>query len=119
MLLDGEIIAYSGIERSKALSKQATEPLRYVLVSLEAGMRQYSGDVVFRALIALFLVIATAPSRAAEVSVTDGDTLILNGDTYRLAGIEAPQTDQTCLDDKGAALDLRHRGTGPLERVCR
>jgi endonuclease YncB( thermonuclease family) len=54
------------------------------------------------ALIASFLVTAT-PSWAVDVSVTDGDTLILNGVTYRLDGIEAPQTDQTCLDDKGAA----------------
>ena len=73
-----------------------------VLLGLEAGMGQYNGDVVIRALIALFLVVATTPSRAAEVSITDGDTLILNGATYRLGGIEAPQTDQTCVDDKGA-----------------
>ncbi len=52
--------------------------------------------------IAVFLIAAT-PSWAADVSVTDGDTLILNGVTYRLDGIEAPQTDQTCLNDKGAA----------------
>src|ERR1043165_2150372 len=86
-----------------ALPKHALEPLRCVLLGLEAGMRQYSGDIVTGAVIALFLVIATTPGRAAEVSVTDGNTLILNGTTYRLAGIEAPQTDQTCIDDKGVA----------------
>ncbi len=76
-------------------------------------MRHYSGNVIVSALIALFLNIATTPSWAAEVAVTDGDTLILNGITYRLGGIEAPQTDQTCLDDKGAAwtcgIDARDR----------
>jgi endonuclease YncB( thermonuclease family) len=58
--------------------------------------------MVMRALIVAFLTIAATPCRAVEVSITDGDTLILNGVTYRLNGIEAPQTDQTCLDDKGA-----------------
>jgi endonuclease YncB( thermonuclease family) len=56
-----------------------------------------------RALIAAFLIAAAAPCWAVELSVTDGDTLILDGVIYRLDGIEAPQTDQTCLDDKGAA----------------
>ena len=66
-------------------------------------MGQYSGDVVMRAAVALFLIVATTPGWAADVSVTDGNTLILNGTMYRLAGIEAPQTDQTCIDGKGAA----------------
>jgi endonuclease YncB( thermonuclease family) len=69
--------------------------------------------MVMHVLIAAFLIIAATPSLAVEVSVTDGDTLILNGITYRLDGIEAPQTDQTCLNDKGAAwtcgIDARDR----------
>jgi endonuclease YncB( thermonuclease family) len=56
-----------------------------------------------RALIAAFLIAAATSCWAVEVSITDGDTLILDGVIYRLDGIEAPQTDQTCLDDKGAA----------------
>jgi endonuclease YncB( thermonuclease family) len=59
--------------------------------------------MVVRALIAIFLIAAATPSWAVEVSVIDGDTLILDGVTYRLDGIDAPQTDQTCLDEKGAA----------------
>jgi len=59
-------------------------------------------ETVMRVLIVAVLTIAATPCWAAEVSVTDGDTLILDGVTYRLDGIEAPQTDQTCLDDKGA-----------------
>jgi len=58
--------------------------------------------MVIRALIAVVLTIAATSCWAVEVSVTDGDTLILDGVPYRLDGIEAPQTDQTCLDDKGA-----------------
>jgi endonuclease YncB( thermonuclease family) len=56
-----------------------------------------------RALIAAVLIAATTPGLAAEVSIADGNTVILNGVTYRLEGIDAPQTDQTCLDDKGGA----------------
>ena len=50
---------------------------------------------------ALFL-IAMSPSWAFEATITDGDTLILNGAPYRLDGIDAPETDQVCLDEKGA-----------------
>lgn len=69
--------------------------------------------MVLRALIAVFLIAVTTPSQAAEVSVTDGDTIIVNNVTYRLDGIDAPQTDQTCIDEKGAAwtcgIDARDR----------
>lgn len=56
-----------------------------------------------RALIAAVLLAAATPAFAAEATVTDGNTLILNEVVYRLDGIDAPQTDQTCLDEKGAA----------------
>lgn len=55
-----------------------------------------------RALIAAALIAAAAPAFAAPATVTDGSTLILDGVIYRLDGIDAPQTDQTCLDEKGA-----------------
>lgn len=56
-----------------------------------------------RVAIIVLAVVAALPAGAMELSVADGDTLIVNGVTYTLEGIEAPQTDQTCLDDKGAA----------------
>src|SRR5665213_1784181 len=55
-----------------------------------------------RILITLLFLIVTSRCWAAEAVVTDGDTIIFNGKTYRLDGIDAPQTDQTCLDEKGA-----------------
>jgi endonuclease YncB( thermonuclease family) len=35
-------------------------------------------------------------------AVKDADTLRLDGKTYRLDGIDAPELDQSCLDEKGA-----------------
>jgi endonuclease YncB( thermonuclease family) len=64
-------------------------------------IRRCGGNVVMGALVAALLTVAATPSRAG-VSVTDGATLILSGTTFRLGGIDVPQTDQTCLDDKGA-----------------
>ena len=60
-------------------------------------------NIVMRALITAWLTVAATPGWAAEASIADGNTLILDGVTYRLDGIEAPQTDQTCIDEKGAA----------------
>ena len=51
-------------------------------------------------LIAILLCIVIGPSWAEEATITDGDTLILNGILYRLDGIDAPETDQVCLDEK-------------------
>jgi endonuclease YncB( thermonuclease family) len=45
-------------------------------------------------------------SWAADVIVKDADTLRFGDTTFRLDGIDAPELDQTCLDEKGAA--LRH-----------
>jgi endonuclease YncB( thermonuclease family) len=37
----------------------------------------------------------------AAVQVQDGDSFLLNGQGIRLYGIDAPEKDQTCTDDKG------------------
>jgi endonuclease YncB( thermonuclease family) len=54
------------------------------------------------ALIAILVLIAVSPSWAADAIIKDGDTLALDGPTYRLDGIDAPELDQVCIDDKGA-----------------
>jgi endonuclease YncB( thermonuclease family) len=50
---------------------------------------------------AALLFLAIYPSWAVEATITDGDTLTLSGAPYRLDGIDAPHTDQVCLDEKG------------------
>jgi endonuclease YncB( thermonuclease family) len=52
-----------------------------------------------RCLMVLLLLFATGSSWAAEVIIKDGDTLQLAGVIYRLDGIDAPEFDQTCIDD--------------------
>ena len=52
-----------------------------------------------RCLIVLLLLLAAGSSRAADTIVKDGDTLQLAGVTFRLDGIDAPEFDQTCIDD--------------------
>jgi endonuclease YncB( thermonuclease family) len=45
--------------------------------------------------LALLLLMLALPARA-QVAVIDGDTIKLNGLTYRLWGIDAPELSQTC-----------------------
>jgi endonuclease YncB( thermonuclease family) len=54
-----------------------------------------------RALIAALLLTMAGPSLAAGIVVADGDTFQLDGTIYRLNGIDAPEIDQTCLDQRG------------------
>jgi endonuclease YncB( thermonuclease family) len=51
--------------------------------------------------IATLLLIAGGSCWAADAIVKDGDTLILGDTSYKLDGIDAPEPDQVCLDEKG------------------
>jgi endonuclease YncB( thermonuclease family) len=55
-----------------------------------------------RAIMVLLGLILFMSSSVAEVVITDADTLIVNGIVYRLDGVDAPETDQVCLDADGA-----------------
>src|SRR4051794_37528453 len=50
-------------------------------------------------LLALVLVLATSPGRAADAIVRDGETIQLGDITFRLDGLDAPEYDQICIDD--------------------
>ncbi len=47
----------------------------------------------------LLIALAAGPAVAADAVVKDGDTLQIAGTTFRLDGIDAPEYDQTCVDD--------------------
>jgi endonuclease YncB( thermonuclease family) len=49
--------------------------------------------------LAAFLTLAALPAFAESVRVVDGDTLRVDGVTYRLWGIDAPEARQSCADD--------------------
>ena len=52
-----------------------------------------------RGWIAGLVLILTSPVWAAEC--IDGDTLTVDGTKFRLDGIDAPEFNQICLDEKG------------------
>jgi endonuclease YncB( thermonuclease family) len=45
------------------------------------------------------LTLAALPAFAQSVRAVDGDTLRVDGVTYRLWGIDAPEAHQSCADD--------------------
>src|SRR5512143_2512591 len=57
--------------------------------------------VLFLAIFACLL--ATAPGRAATATVRDANSIQLGDVTYRLDGVDAPELDQTCIDDHADA----------------
>jgi endonuclease YncB( thermonuclease family) len=54
-----------------------------------------------RSVIAALALLLAAPAFAQ--TITDGDTIKLNGATWRLWGIDAPELHQTCRDRWPAA----------------
>jgi endonuclease YncB( thermonuclease family) len=58
--------------------------------------------IIRAALTVTFVVAASSIAFSANVTVTDADTLVLDGVIYRLQGIVAPETDQICLRADGS-----------------
>jgi endonuclease YncB( thermonuclease family) len=56
---------------------------------------------------------ACAQTLTGTAGVTDADTVVIGGETIRLQGVDAPETDQICLDSRGAVwncgIDARDR----------
>jgi endonuclease YncB( thermonuclease family) len=48
-----------------------------------------------------FMLALLATQAAADVRVVDGDTFDLNGERYRINGIDAPEVGQKCLTSRG------------------
>jgi endonuclease YncB( thermonuclease family) len=51
-----------------------------------------------RFLAAVIMMLLAGPGWAADAVVSDGNTLQLDGIKYRLEGVDAPDFDQTCID---------------------
>ena len=47
----------------------------------------------------LLLLFSAGPGWAADATVRDGDTIQLDGVTFRLDGIDSPEFDQVCIDE--------------------
>src|SRR5262249_53101412 len=73
-----------------------------------------------RALIAVMVVAMAAPTAAADVVVTDAGTLRLDGASFRLDGVDAPDIDQMCLDPSGkiwpCGVEARDRLNAHIDR---
>jgi endonuclease YncB( thermonuclease family) len=61
----------------------------------------------FRVVVALCAALIAMPA-AAQQRVIDGDTIDLNGTRYRLWGIDAPESRQTCKDGWPAGVEAKH-----------
>jgi endonuclease YncB( thermonuclease family) len=58
-----------------------------------------STSLTMRWLILVLTIFSVGPGLASGVTVRDGETVELNGITYRLDGVHAPAIDQTCIDE--------------------
>lgn len=72
-----------------------------------------------RSLLSILFAVWITPASAQ--TITDGDTIKLNGTTYRLWGIDAPETKQWCGDYPAgvmatAVLETLIKGRGPV--IC-
>src|SRR5690349_20801071 len=54
------------------------------------------------ALIACVILLTMSTLTNAAAIIPDANMLIVDGVTYRLEGVDAPQTDQVCADTAGA-----------------
>jgi endonuclease YncB( thermonuclease family) len=59
---------------------------------------------------------AYAQTLSGSATVTDADTVVITGEPIRLQGIDAPETDQICLDSKNG---LWHCGIEARNRLVR
>ena len=74
---------------------------RWAIVARRGLVAYRLSGLHMRVLVLALLLAMVGPGRAADIAVTDGDTIRLDRTIYRLDGIDAPEIDQTCLDQGG------------------
>jgi len=52
-------------------------------------------------ILTILLLLIAPQSHATDLRIVDGDTLVLNGTTYRINGIDAPESGQKCKSERG------------------
>jgi len=63
------------------------------------------------------LALWAVPLWASDVQIIDGDTLILRDVTYRINGIDAPESGQKCISDRGKKWACGDAATNTLYRI--
>jgi endonuclease YncB( thermonuclease family) len=73
---------------------------------------------VFAVLIAAAQILSTITSTEGsdQVRVKDADTLVVDGMTFRLHGVDAPERDQVCLDTEGELYICGQIASAELEK---
>ena len=60
---------------------------------------------------------SAGPADAGRASVIDGDTIDIHGRRYRLFGIDAPESSQSCEDAQGVPYPCGRRAAQALDRL--
>lgn len=86
------------------MASRTVDSVRAALI-MGAGTRgwrwpAWEEDLRMPFVVALFVLLFIAPVSAANLIVKDARTLQLDGVTYRLDGIDAPDIDQTCINER-------------------
>ncbi len=82
-------------------------------------MKKRVDHVMKMLLCGLLAVLISAQSAAADGAVIDGDTLDLNGTRYRLNGIDAPESAQSCKTAAGKSWKCGEAATAALVKLTR
>jgi endonuclease YncB( thermonuclease family) len=62
------------------------------------------------------IILAMLAGCGRDVSVVDGDTLVIGAEHVRLHGIDAPERDQVCRRADGSDYDCGHMAAAQLRR---
>lgn len=75
--------------------------------------------VIGLAAVAIMMLFGLSVSAAPKVYVSDGDTINVGGTTYRLEGVDAPETKQSCYDKLGRPFRCGLQATRLLRQLMK
>jgi endonuclease YncB( thermonuclease family) len=69
----------------------------------------------------ILLCLAGCPAYAGEIGgvpqIVDADTVYVGGSKIRLSGVDAPETDQVCLDARGQSISCGVEAKNRLQEL--